>query len=127
MTTLLLVGLGGALGALLRFWSVTTVQRLTGDALPWGTFFVNASGSFALGFLLLATERLTLSSDVRHFAAVGLLGAFTTFSAFSWEVASLLRGGEWLRAGGYATASVVVGVAALVLGGAAASGLFAAR
>ena len=123
MTTLLLVGLGGALGAVLRYFSVDAVQRLAGHALPWGTFFVNVAGSFALGFLLLAMERLSLGEEVRRFAAIGVLGAFTTFSAFSFDVAMLLREGEWLRAGGYAAGSVVVGVTALVLGGVVASAI----
>ena len=120
----LLVGLGGALGAALRYASVTAMARLTGEPLPWGTLAVNVVGSFALGFVMLAADRLSLSEDVRRFAAAGVLGGFTTFSAFSWEVTYLLRDGEWLRAGAYALGSVVIGVAALVAGGAVASGLF---
>ncbi|HUF12457.1 MAG TPA: fluoride efflux transporter CrcB [Longimicrobiales bacterium] len=108
---------GGALGAALRYGSVEAVQRLMGNAFPWGTLFVNVVGSFALGFLLLAMERMELSEEVRHFAAIGVLGAFTTFSAFSWDIIWLMREGEWLRAGVYATGSVAVGVTALVAGG----------
>ena len=118
---ILLVALGGALGAVLRYASVNAVQRLTGSPLPWGTLLVNVTGSFALGFLMLATDRLQLSEDVRRFAAIGILGAFTTFSAFSWEVTWMLRQGEWGRAGAYALGSIVLGVGALVAGGAAAS------
>lgn len=118
---ILLIAIGGALGAVLRYASVNAVERLTGNALPWGTLAVNVVGSFALGFLMLATDRMQLSEDVRRFAAIGVLGAFTTFSAFSWEVTSLLRAGEWGRAGAYAVGSVVVGVLALIAGGAMAS------
>ena len=121
MTTLLLIALGGALGAVLRFASVEAMQRLTGQALPWGTLFVNVVGSFALGFLLLAMERAHLSEDARRFAAVGVLGAFTTFSAFSWDIVWMMRQGEWLRAGAYGAGSVVLGVSALVAGSWAAS------
>lgn len=123
MTTILLVALGGALGAILRFVSVEAVHRWTGQPLPWGTLFVNVVGSFALGFLLLATERMQLSDDVRRFAAIGLLGAFTTFSAFSWELVAMMREGELLRAGAYAVGSVALGVAALMAGGVAAATL----
>jgi fluoride exporter len=118
---ILLVALGGALGAVLRYVSVTAVQRVTGDPLPWGTLAVNVAGSFALGFLMLAIDRMQLSEEVRRFGAIGLLGGFTTFSAFSWEVAWLLREGSWGRAAAYAIGSVVVGVTALIAGGAAAS------
>lgn len=124
--SLLLVALGGALGAALRYGSVEAVQRLMGSAFPWGTLFVNVVGSFALGFLLLAMERMELSEEVRRFAAIGVLGAFTTFSAFSWDIVWLMREGEWLRAGVYATGSVGVGVMALVAGGVLASTLLSA-
>jgi CrcB protein len=107
MPAILLVALGGALGAVLRYASVSALHRLTGSPLPWGTLAVNLVGSFALGFLLLASERLPLSDDVRLFGAVGVLGAFTTFSAFSWEVAWFLRQGEWLRAGAYAASGTI--------------------
>ena len=123
LITLLLIALGGALGAVLRYASVEGVQRLVGHPQPWGTLFVNVVGSFALGFLLLAMERLELPEDTGRFAAIGVLGAFTTFSGFSWDVIWLLREGEWLRAGVYAGGSVALGVAALVAGGLSASAL----
>lgn len=124
MPAILLIALGGAIGAVLRYGAVDALHRLTGEPLPWGTLAVNLVGSFALGFLLLASDRLPLSENVRLFGAVGVLGAFTTFSAFSWEVTWLLRQGEWLRAGAYAAGSVVLGVLALVAGGVAASAFF---
>ena len=120
MSAMLVIALGGAIGALLRYGCVSAVHRLTGTPLPWGTLFVNVTGSFALGFILLASDRLQLPEDVQRFAAVGLLGAFTTFSAFSWEVTWMLREGEWLRAAAYASGSMVLGVLALVAGSASA-------
>lgn len=111
------------IGALLRYGAVTAVNRYTGQPMPWGTLFVNVVGSFVLGFLLLWTDRIELGEEVRRFAAVGLLGAFTTFSALSWEVTAMLREGEWLRASAYAGASVVLGVVALAAGAASASGI----
>lgn len=116
MPTLLLIGLGGMVGALLRYGTVTAVDRLTGTPLPWGTLTVNVAGSLALGVLLVLTERFAADAAIRRFAAVGLLGAFTTFSAFSWEVVAMLREGAWLRAMTYATGSVVLAVLALAAG-----------
>ena len=116
MQTLLLVGLGGMLGAILRYGAVTAVNRLAGSPLPWGTLAVNVLGSLALGVLLVMTERIAAGPAIRRFAAVGLLGAFTTFSAFSWELVTMLRDGAWLRAAAYATGSVVIAVTALIAG-----------
>lgn len=127
MNSLLLIGFGGALGAVLRYGAVTAVTRVAGHALPWGTLFVNVLGSFALGFLLLWSERLDLSEQVRGFAAVGVLGAFTTFSALSWEIVWLTRDGEWLRAVAYALGSLLLGIAGLVAGGWLASSMDAVR
>lgn len=125
MPAILLVAIGGALGAVLRWGSVTAVQRWAGDVLPWGTLFVNVVGSFLLGCLLFGTARLDLSDGLRQLLVVGVLGAFTTFSALSWEVAVLLRDGAWLRAGTYMVLSLVLGVGALVAGGWASGVLFA--
>lgn len=112
----LVVGLGGALGAVARYWSTEWVRALAGDALPWGTFAVNVVGSFALGFLLVWLHSMAPSAQARQFLAIGFLGSFTTFSTFSHELVELTRAGELLRAGGYAAVSVAVGVAAVVLG-----------
>ena len=121
----LLVALGGAIGAVLRFASSTALARITGSELPWGTFFVNVAGSFAMGVLMVAVARLQLSDDVRNFAAVGVLGGFTTFSAFSWELVTMTRDGDWLRAATYAVASVVVAALALIAGLCCTSALLA--
>jgi CrcB protein len=106
-----LVALGGALGSVLR-WALTgAVQRWTGSAFPWGTFAVNAAGSLAIGLVAaVALERALVSPAARLFSIVGVLGGFTTFSAFSYETLALLRDGQWLAAAGYAGGSVAVGV-----------------
>lgn len=124
MPAIVLVALGGAAGAVLRWGAVTAVQRVAGQALPWGTLFVNVTGSFALGLVLAGTARLEVSEPMRQLLAVGLLGAFTTFSALSYEVVVLLREGAWLKAGVYVGASLLLGVAALVAGGATGGSLF---
>lgn len=119
----LYVAIGGAFGAVARYASVLAIERLTGRPIPWGTLAVNVVGSFVLGCLLIAIERGELSDDARLFAVTGVLGAFTTFSALSWEIVWYLRDEEWLSAGAYAVGSVVLGVAALLAGSALAAAL----
>jgi len=112
-----LVALGGAFGSMLRWGLSGAVQRWSGSAFPWGTFAVNASGSLAIGLIAaLALERALVPPAVRLFSIVGVLGGFTTFSAFSYETLALLRDGQWLAAAGYAGGSVAVGLIAAMLG-----------
>ncbi len=111
------VALGGALGSLLRWGLSGMVQRATGSPFPWGTFAVNAIGSLAIGFLAaLALERTLISPTMRLFLITGILGGFTTFSAFSYETFGLLRDAQWGAALGYALGSVAVGVTCATLG-----------
>lgn len=93
--TLLLTGIGGFIGAILRQLLSSYVQ---GDpqraSFPWGTFVVNAIGCLLIGFLAgLAETRGQLSPEARAFLVVGLLGGFTTFSAFAAETTAAMRGG----------------------------------
>jgi len=91
---LLAVAAGGAAGAVLRWLMAGAVQRFSGGAFPWGTFAVNALGSFLLGFLFVwLIERSTASELVRLALTVGMLGAFTTFSTYSLESIRLLQEG----------------------------------
>lgn len=126
MTTLV-VGLGGAFGAVARYWTTEWVRAAAGDAFPWGTMAVNVAGSFALGFLMVWLQSMAPSAQSRQFLAIGFLGSFTTFSTFSHEAVALMRAGEVLRAGSYAAGSVVVGMAAVVLGAFLAGALVQAR
>jgi len=115
--SVLLVALGGALGSVARWGLSGLVQRWTGSPLPWGTFVVNAIGSLAIGFVTaLALERALVAPGTRLFIITGVLGGFTTFSAFSYETFALLREGQWLAAAGYSLGSLVLGVAAVVAG-----------
>jgi len=117
MNGLVLVALGGAIGASGRHLVGMATLRYFGPAFPWGTLAVNVIGSFAMGVMveLLATK-FNASNDIRLFLATGLLGGFTTFSAFSLDVGLMLERKELLNAGLYASASVVASIAALFAG-----------
>jgi len=116
-TSWLWVAIGGALGSIARWALSGAVQRWTGSTYPWGTFTVNAIGSLAIGVLAaLALERTLVPPAARLFLITGVLGGFTTFSAFSYETMALLRDGQWVAASAYAFGSLVVGVGA-ALGG----------
>lgn len=121
--TLLVVALGGAAGALSRYWASGWVQALAGIGFPWGTLAVNVTGSLALGFVLVWLQSVAPSANVRDLIAVGFLGSFTTFSTFSYETFALLRDGDWTRAGVYAAGSVLVCVLACASGAGLAGAL----
>ncbi|STX50547.1 camphor resistance [Legionella busanensis] len=99
MISIIIVALGGALGALARFGSVTLVQELLGLRFPFGTLMVNSIGSFLAGFIMIIIlERFAASDLWRLFLVVGFLGAYTTFSSFSWETWALFESGSSLLA-----------------------------
>lgn len=117
MYHLLLVAAGGALGSGMRHLVNLAALRLLGPAFPWGTLFVNIAGSLAMGlFVELLARRLGGSAELRLFVATGILGGFTTFSAFSLDVAVLYERGAVAQVALYVTASLGVSVAALFLG-----------
>ncbi len=106
---LLAVAIGGALGAVMRWLTASTIQKMVGGAFPWGTFAVNALGSFLLGFLFVwLIERSTASELVRLAITVGFMGAFTTFSTYSLESVRLLQEGALALALGNVVGQVVV-------------------
>lgn len=83
----------------MRFWSSTSMHRWLGQSFPYGTLFVNITGSLLMGFLFaLLTIRMEAATPWRAFFLVGLLGAFTTFSTFSLDTLQLLEKGLWLKA-----------------------------
>lgn len=97
MNRYLLIAIGAALGANARYLVSVSAGNRFGADFPYGTFIVNVTGSFILGFLLtLGTGRLQLSPEARLLLAVGFLGSFTTFSSYTVESLNLLRdAGLW--------------------------------
>jgi CrcB protein len=116
IATLIAVAGGGAAGALGRYGLSVWVQRGLGMGFPWGTLAVNVVGSFLMGGLAAALQRGAVPPEVQALAAVGILGSFTTFSAFSLETIQLLHEGAWARALAYIGVSVGVGLLAVVAG-----------
>jgi len=99
MTQIAFIAVGGAIGALMRFWMSSGVYAMLGRDFPYGTLSVNVLGSIIMGVLyVFLYERMNLSAELRAGLVIGLLGAFTTFSTFSIETLNLLEAGEQLRA-----------------------------
>jgi CrcB protein len=117
MKTLLFVAAGGALGASARYLVGVASGRLLGFGFPWGTLTVNVLGCFIMGLLIEAMAlRWTVGNELRAFLTVGVLGGFTTFSAFSADVALLVDRDAYVSAGVYLLASVGLAIAALFAG-----------
>lgn len=112
----LYVAAGGAFGALARYGVTGWVQDRSGFEFPWGTLSVNMLGSVMIGLSLRYLDAAPVSPEVRALVSVGLLGAFTTFSTFSYEIVSLLEAGAFTRAFGYALGSLFLGVIAVYVG-----------
>ena len=117
MDKVAMVALGGGAGAVLRFWSVTWIARMLGAGYL-GTAFVNIAGSFAMGILaVLLLERFPDAlGRLAPFLMTGVLGGFTTFSAFSLDTLFLIERGRWMIASGYILGSVVLSIMGLALG-----------
>lgn len=109
MQQLAAVAIGGAAGAVVRWLMASAIQRAVGGVFPWGTFAVNALGSFLLGFLFVwLIERSTAGELLRLAITVGFLGAFTTFSTYSLESVRLLQEGAFQMAFGNIAGQMLV-------------------
>lgn len=117
MYHILVVAAGGAIGASARHLANFAALRLLGPSFPWGTMMINILGSLLMGvFVELLARRFGSSNELRLFVATGILGGFTTFSAFSLDFVVLLERGAVISALGYAIASVVLSISALFVG-----------
>ena len=115
--TILWVAAGGALGAAGRHLVNISAPRIFGGTFPWHTLIANVSGCFIMGLLVsLLALKLNVSGETRAFLTTGILGGFTTFSAFSLDFAVLMERGETAAAMGYAAGSVLLSLAAVFAG-----------
>lgn len=97
MDRVLWISIGAMLGANARYWLGVWAAQRWGAAFPWGTFIINLSGSFLLGlFMTLVTGRYPVDPNLRLLVTVGFLGAYTTFSTFTYESINLFLKGQWL-------------------------------
>lgn len=122
------IALGSAIGGMLRYLLGGWIQRAAGGTFPIGTLVINISGSFLLGLIYrYATESAAATPEVRAFLTIGICGGYTTFSTFSYETVRLLEDGELGRALGYVALSVLLSIAAALLGVVAGRELLALR
>lgn len=114
----LLVGVGGFVGAIARFVIARLSAHLLGIGFPYGTFIINITGSFLLGFMgtLVAQRVIPHSEEIRLAVSIGFLGAYTTFSTFEFESHALFDNGSWLLGLTNLFASLFVGLLAVRLG-----------
>jgi fluoride exporter len=125
MNPIILVMSGGAIGAGLRY-GLSRALPVAGDGWPWATFAANVLGGLAMGVLAAWILRGDNSAEpLRLFVGVGVLGGFTTFSAFSLEMAQMVERGQTGLAAGYAVASVLLALGALFAGMTAAKAIWA--
>lgn len=122
--TTLQVALGGAIGASLRFLSGVGILKLVGPGFPLAVLSVNILGSFIMGVFVVYSAK-TANTHLNPFVMTGILGGFTTFSAFSLEAFTLFERGQTGAAAFYVLASVILSIAGLVMGVLIARGLFA--
>ena len=115
---LIAVGIGGGIGAVARYAIGAIFVQRFGPGFPWGTFFINVTGSFLIGVVaqLALTRSFGITPTIRLFAATGVLGGYTTFSTFSLDTMVLIGDGAALPAALYAMGSVAMGILAAYAG-----------
>jgi fluoride exporter len=116
MRLILAIGAGSFIGGVSRYLLSQLVQIRFYSTFPYGTLFVNIFGCLLIGVVFGLSEKGNMSPDWRLFLATGILGGFTTFSAFSNETISMLRDGQFLPASLYVGASVAFGLVATIIG-----------
>ena len=116
MRDLILVATGGAIGAAARHLASKAAILLMPATFPWGTYLVNITGCFAMGIVAGLASSGSISPSTRAFVATGILGGYTTFSAFGLEAQGLLSNGRLVAAASYVLGQVVLGVLGVFLG-----------
>jgi fluoride exporter len=117
MGMILSIALGGALGSLARYFLSSQITHIAGSGFPWGILIVNIIGCFAMGVIVeLGALTWNLSAEMRAFLTTGILGGFTTFSAFALDMALLTERGDLTGAMIYVVGSVGGSIAALFMG-----------
>jgi CrcB protein len=117
MRQMVAIAAGGAVGSLLRFWMSNWVHTFADRSFPYGTLVVNVLGCLLMGFLfVLFIDRLSDNPVLRAGILIGILGGFTTFSAFSIETFNLIEQGDWAKAASNMSASVVLCIGATWIG-----------
>jgi len=115
LSLLLAIGIGGFIGAILRFTISTWIQKLFSPLFPVGTLAVNVIGSFTIGFMILYFENV-ISPNQKALIITGMLGALTTFSTFSLETVTMLQEGLWGRAFANITLNTFLSIFATIVG-----------
>ena len=118
-TSVLTIGLGSALGGMTRYGCALLFEQWLGAGFPWGTLFVNVTGSFAIGFLFALTAadgHWPVTDEWRLFAMAGFCGGYTTFSSFSLQTHALGRERAWAAVAANVGGSVVLCLLAVWLG-----------
>lgn len=112
-----MVGLGGFIGAIARFALGSYIGNRIGSRLPYGTFVINISGSFLIGFILtVLAQRTDASPNWRYLIPIGFIGAYTTFSTFEYETLRTVQDGQILIAMANVSLSVIAGFVAVWVG-----------
>jgi len=111
------IAVGGALGAMARFWIGSAVANRLGTKFPYGTFVINITACVIIGFsLTFLAKRTDLNPAWRFLVPIGFIGAYSTFSSYEWETVSTLRSGDFSMAALYAFGSLFLGLVAVWCG-----------
>jgi CrcB protein len=114
LAALLLVGIGGFVGAIARYLVGSLIAVRWGASWPYGTFIINMTGCFMIGFFLtLTSEKIAVHEAWRFLFPIGFIGAYTTFSTYEYETVRLVESGAWARAASYVLLSTIVGFASV--------------